>query len=46
MHPAELAYPCCLPALGEFRKITPHEGSGSSVRGVRSGCFLDALLAR
>ena len=27
MHPSELAYPCCLPALGRFTRWTPHEGS-------------------
>ena len=27
MHPAEPTYPCCLPALGEFSEMTPHEGS-------------------
>jgi hypothetical protein len=26
-HPPEPAYPCCLPALGGFSGITPHEGS-------------------
>ena len=26
-HPPEPAYPCCLPALGEFSGMTPHEGS-------------------
>ena len=26
-HPPELTYPCCLPALGEFSEMTPHEGS-------------------
>ena len=26
-HPPEPAYPCCLPALGEFSGLTPHEGS-------------------
>ena len=27
-HPPELTCPCCLPALGEFSEMTPHEGSG------------------
>jgi hypothetical protein len=27
-HPPEPAYPCCIPALGEFGGVTPHEGSG------------------
>ncbi len=26
MHPTEPAYPCCLPALGEFGTMSPHEG--------------------
>ena len=26
-HPPEPAYPCCLPALGRFTRMTPHEGS-------------------
>src|SRR6266567_6981038 len=26
-HPPEPAYPCCIPALGEFGGVTPHEGS-------------------
>src|SRR5581483_8284534 len=26
-HPPEPAYPCCLPALGGFSGVTPHEGS-------------------
>src|SRR6218665_3416879 len=26
-HPPELTCPCCLPALGEFSEMTPHEGS-------------------
>ena len=30
-HPPELTYPCCLPALGEFSEMTPHEGSGSTL---------------
>src|SRR2546429_4402310 len=28
VHPSEPAYPCCLPALGEFTGCTPHEGRG------------------
>ncbi|GAA4425394.1 hypothetical protein GCM10023169_22980 [Georgenia halophila] len=31
VHPPELTYPCCLPALGEFGKMTPHEGSISDL---------------
>ena len=27
-HPSEPTYPCCLPALGEFGKVTPYEGLG------------------
>ena len=30
-HPPELTYPCCLPALGEFGEMMPHEGSGPSL---------------
>src|SRR5215471_1175865 len=26
VHPPELAYPCCLPALGRFTRWSPHEG--------------------
>src|SRR5689334_8235004 len=26
VHPSELTYPCCLPALGRFMRCTPHEG--------------------
>ena len=26
MHPPEPAYPCYLPVLGEFSRMTPHEG--------------------
>ena len=32
MHPTELAYPCCLPALGELGKLSPHEGLTGSIR--------------
>ena len=31
-HPLEPAYPCCLPALGEFGEMTPHEGPTNSLR--------------
>ncbi len=31
-HPLEPAYPCCLPALGEFGEMTPHEGPINSLR--------------
>lgn len=30
-HPVEPTYPCCLPALGEFSRMTPHEGSATTV---------------
>lgn len=30
-HPSELTYPCCLPALGEFGEMMPHEGSATSL---------------
>ncbi len=26
MHPTEPTCPCCLPALGEFSEMSPHEG--------------------
>jgi hypothetical protein len=29
-HPPEPAYPCCLPALGEFSGVTPREGSAAN----------------
>ena len=29
VHPPEPAYPCCLPALGEFGGMTPHGGSAT-----------------
>ena len=31
VHPPEPTCPCCLPALGEFSEIVPHEGSGPSL---------------
>ena len=34
-YPTELAYPCCLPALGEFGKMPPHGGLAASL-GERS----------
>jgi hypothetical protein len=37
VHPPELAYPCCLPALGRFTRWTPHEGLDHSVPGAESG---------
>src|SRR6476620_11040325 len=30
-YPTELAYPCCLPALGELGKMPPHGGLAPSV---------------
>src|SRR5690606_40260351 len=33
-HPPELTYPCCLPALGEFGEMVPHEGSAPSLTDV------------
>ena len=30
-HPAAHPYPCCLPALGEFCKMTPRGESGASL---------------
>jgi hypothetical protein len=35
-HPPELTYPCCLPALGEFGEVVPHEGSTPSLTDL--GC--------
>ena len=32
VYPAELTYPCCLPALGELGEIPPHEGLALSIR--------------
>ncbi len=32
-HPPEPACPCCLPALGGFNEMTPHEGSSPTVQG-------------
>ena len=37
MHPTELAYPCCLPALGEFGKMPPHGGLPRSLGDGREG---------
>src|SRR5213595_1937577 len=31
MHPPEPIYPCYLPVLGEFNRMTPHEGPSSSL---------------
>jgi hypothetical protein len=31
-HPAELTYPCCLPALGELGEMPPYEGLAPSLR--------------
>lgn len=41
-HPSEPTCPCCLPALGGFSGVTPHEGSTTSLtqrlgRGGRAG---------
>src|SRR4051794_28705747 len=36
-HPPEPAYPCCLPALGRFTGVAPHEGSAASVVGSSTG---------
>ncbi len=33
-HPPELTYPCCLPALGEFGEMMPHEGSAPTLAQV------------
>ena len=35
-HPPEPAYPCCLPALGGFSGMTPHEGSPTSLTSSRA----------
>ena len=39
-HPPELTYPCCLPALGEFSEMTPHEGSRTSLAQPATGLQL------
>ena len=31
----ELTCPCCLPALGEFGEVPPHEGSRSTLDGMQ-----------
>ncbi len=31
MHPPEPIYPCYLPVLGEFNRMTPHEGPSTSL---------------
>lgn len=31
MHPPEPIYPCYLPVLGEFNRMTPHEGPSISL---------------
>ena len=31
MHPTELTYPCCLPALGELGKMSPRGGLAQSL---------------
>ena len=31
MHPPEPIYPCYLPVLGEFNRMTPHEGPSMSL---------------
>ncbi len=36
MHPPEPIYPCYLPVLGEFNRMTPHEGPSSSLPEDRS----------
>ena len=36
MHPPEPTYPCYLPVLGEFSRMTPHEGLGTIVAQFRA----------
>ena len=31
VHLEELTCPCCIPALGEFSEVPPHEGSSDSL---------------
>ncbi|GGH96307.1 hypothetical protein GCM10007170_23850 [Arthrobacter liuii] len=31
MHPPEPVYPCYLPVLGEFNRMTPHEGPSDTL---------------
>ena len=37
MHPPEPIYPCYLPVLGEFNRMTPHEGPSTSLPELRAG---------
>ena len=34
MHPPEPIYPCYLPVLGEFNRMTPHEGPSTTLPDV------------
>ena len=36
-HLEELTYPCCIPALGEFSEVPPHEGSGGNSNAAAAG---------
>ena len=36
MHPPEPIYPCCLPALGEFYEMAPHEGLATTLAQARA----------
>ena len=42
-HPPELTCPCCLPALGGFSEMTPHEGSRQGY-GRRRSCMHWSLV--
>jgi len=37
MHPPEPIYPCYLPVLGEFNRMTPHEGPSTSLPELAAG---------
>jgi len=37
MHPPEPIYPCYLPVLGEFNRMTPHEGPSTSLPELGAG---------
>lgn len=47
MHPPEPIYPCYLPVLGEFNRMTPHEGPSTSLPEViEPSEFADMCLVR
>ncbi len=51
MHPPEPIYPCYLPVLGEFNRMTPHEGPSNTLpehaaRLESAACHCDGGCAR